>query len=107
MPSFKYDGFTEVVMKSQKEPLSGQKNRSSGNYLFTEESFISCSKVKWSCPAGISFNVMKDHKATKDEVMLTGVCDGAVTKLPAGEGIYIANPVGASEEFDIRVTKYE
>ncbi len=33
--------------------------------------------------------------------------DGAVTKLPAGEGIYIANPVGASEEFDIRVTKYE
>ncbi len=107
MPSFKYDGFTEVVMKSQKEPLSGQKNRSSGNYLFTEEAFISCSKVKWSCPAGISFNVMKDHKAATDEVMLTGVCDGAVTKLPAGEGIYIANPVGASEEFDIRVTKYE
>ena len=35
MPSFKYEGFTEVVMKSQKSPLNGQKNRSSGNYLFT------------------------------------------------------------------------
>ena len=63
MPNFKYDGFTEVVMKSQKEPLSGQKNRSSGNYLFTGEVFVPCSKVKWSCPSGISFNVMKDHKA--------------------------------------------
>ncbi len=56
MPNFKYDGFTEVVMKSQKEPLSGQKNRSSGNYLFTGEAFVPCSKVKWSCPSGISFN---------------------------------------------------
>lgn len=50
---------------------------------------------------------MKDHKAAKDEVILTGVCDGAITKLPAGEGIYISNPVGASGEFNIRVTKYE
>ncbi|MDE5621333.1 MAG: hypothetical protein K2I80_12610 [Ruminococcus sp.] len=107
MPNFKYDGFTEVVMTSQKEPLSGQKNRSSGNYLFTGEAFIPCSKVKWSCPSGISFNVMKDHKAAKDEVILTGVCDGAITKLPTGEGIYISNPIGALGEFDIRVTKYE
>ena len=107
MPNFKYDGFTEVVMKSHKEPLSGQKNRSSGNYLFTHEAFTPCNKVKWSCPSGISFNVMKDHKAAKDDVMLQGVCDGSITTLPSGEGIYIANPVGATGEFSIRVTKYE
>ncbi|MGN1480370.1 hypothetical protein [Porcipelethomonas sp.] len=107
MPNFKYDGFIEVVIKSQKGPLSGQKNRSSGNYLFTSEAFAPCKKVKWSCPEGISFNVMKDHNAAKDETILTGVCNGSVTDLPSGEGIYIANPSGADSEFEIRVTKFE
>lgn len=107
MPSFKYDGFTEVVMKSQKSPLSGQKNRSSGNYLFTNEAFSPCNKVKWSCPEGISFNIMKDHTAAKDDVILKGVCNGAITKAPSGEGLYISNPIGATEEFEIKVSKYE
>ncbi|MDO5559597.1 MAG: hypothetical protein Q4F95_08370 [Oscillospiraceae bacterium] len=107
MPDFKYDGFTEVVMVSQKDKLNGEDHRSSGNYLFTKEAFAPCNKVKWSCPAGISFCVKRDHKAAKDDVVLEGVCDGSITKLPAGEGIYIADPVGASESFSIKVTKFE
>lgn len=106
MPDYRYDGFIEATMKSQKSPLSGQKNRSSGNYLFTEESFAECNQVQWSCPEGITFNVMKDRKAASDPVVLSDVYNGKITDLPKGEGIYIANPKGANAEFEISVKKF-
>jgi hypothetical protein len=107
MPNYSYEGFIEVTMKSQKSPLSGQKNRSSGNYLFTAQSFAQCKQVKWSCPEGIKFNVMKDKKAASDPVILKDVYNGKITDLPEGEGIYIANPQGANAEFEISVKKVD
>jgi hypothetical protein len=112
MPNFRYDGFSEVVMHSQNTKMDGQEHRSSGNYLFTGEAFQSCSKVEWSCPTGVSFSVKRDHKAAKDDVVLTGVCNGSVTELPGGEGIYIADPSGTDSgnpkgKFEIRVKAAE
>jgi hypothetical protein len=107
MPNFSYEGFIQVTMKSNKEHLAGQKNRSSKNYLFTENAFAECKHVKWSCPEGISFNVMRDKKAATDPIVLRDVFNGQITEPPRGEGIYIANPRGANEQFEISVRKVD
>lgn len=108
MPHFRYDGFTEVKMHSEGAKLSGQNERSSGNYLFTDEAFAQVEKVKIACPAGVTFDFKMDHTAGKDEYLEKGVASGRVLNrnvFKGGKGVYIANPKGTNgQAFEVVVT---
>ncbi len=104
MPSYSFTKFNGVIMESEAQPLSGQKNRSSENYDLREMKRVG--KIRWSCPGGITFNVMEDRTAAKDPVTFSNLCNGSVTDFPrdsACNGLYIANPHGASGKFYIKV----
>ena len=107
MPNYQFAGFLSVVIKSQAEPLSGQKNRSSDNYDFRY--MEKGKKLIWNCPENISFNVMEDKVGT-DPVTFSNVKNNVITDFPsdsASNGLYIANPKNAESEFEIRASLYE
>ncbi|MCU0287597.1 MAG: DeoR family transcriptional regulator [Acidobacteria bacterium] len=85
---------------SEPKPQSGQKNRSSGNF-----STEGCpgTRLRWSCPTGISFNVMKDVPMGRDPVIFYGIANGTITKMYKARSLYIANPRWADSSFTVSV----
>nr|WP_321141626.1 hypothetical protein [Bacillus gaemokensis] len=91
-----------TTVTSEARPQSGQKNRSSGN--FAVESLPSGTyALKWTAPAGVYFNVMRDKSGGKDPVVLSGVSDGTTSSPTTSRSYYIANPSGAFSDFNVSV----
>ena len=86
---------------SEPQPQKGQSHRSSGNFS-TEE--CSGNKLQWSCPPGISFDVMQDKSAAHDPTIFEGVTNGTVTDMYQARSLYVANPRHASANFEVSVT---
>jgi hypothetical protein len=85
---------------SEPKPSEGQKNRWSGNFSTQN---CSGSRLKWNCPAGIVFNVMKDVSGGTDPVIFRDITNGTVTDMNQDRSLYIANPRNAGENFTVSV----
>ncbi|MCR9163827.1 MAG: DeoR family transcriptional regulator [bacterium] len=92
-----------VKIQSSPTPQPGQKNRSSENFG-TNTVNSGDGDLLWSCPDGVSFNVMKDKSVAVDPVVFKSVKNGTVTKNSDDRNLYIANPKGASEAFTVTAT---
>jgi hypothetical protein len=91
-----------ATVTSEARPQSGQNNRSSGN--FSIDSLPSGTyALKWTAPAGVFFNVMRDKSAAKDPVVFSMVSDGTTTSPTTSRSYYIANPIGAFTDFNVSV----
>ncbi|MBH5318808.1 DeoR family transcriptional regulator [Paenibacillus sp. GSMTC-2017] len=95
-------------IRSEKAPLSGQKNRSSGNFS-TEVLPTGTKRLLWEVEGGgvdpydITFNVMRDVSAGTDPVELEGVITGNASRVVSARSLYIANPSGAQSSFVVKV----
>ncbi|PIJ96186.1 DeoR family transcriptional regulator [Lysinibacillus sphaericus] len=91
-------------VKSQDVPLTGQKNRSSGNFstLVLPENTKS---LKWEIEDGddYTFNVMQDVCAGTDPVIYSNVMSGNRTEVNSQTSLYIANPDGPNGTFLVNV----
>lgn len=85
---------------SEPQPQSGQDHRSSGNF-----STEGCggTQLRWTCPEGIEFDVMKDVSLGQDPTIFSHVSNGEVTSMYQDRSLYIANPTGASSNFTVAV----
>lgn len=103
MPNYDFDKFVGVTLKSEPQPLAGQKHRSSKNYDF--RNLQKGQMLKWTCPKGISFDVKLDVVGT-DPIIFSGVTNETITDFPADNklnGLYIADPKFANSDFEIQV----
>lgn len=114
MPSYEYDKFSDVYIQSSSKVLKGQKHRSSMNYDLRE--MRRTAWMKWSCPEGISFDVMEDKSCAKDPVTFRNVVNGMTVEFPsvsACNGLYIANPkyeghtINQNFNFEIKISAAE
>ncbi len=110
MPSFQFDKFSAVYIKSASAVLPGQNHRSSGNYDLNK--LLRLSHLMWECPGGISFDVMEDKSAAADQIIFSNIKYGTITSFPLEStcrSLYIANPryegkeITQSFEFDIKI----
>ena len=87
---------------SSPTPKPGQTHRSSDNFATS----ICGGHISWSCPDGITFDVMVDMKLSPDYIVHRDVTNGAVTSNPILESafLYIANPRNAPSDFLVAVS---
>jgi len=103
MPNYAFDKFLGVTLKSEPQPLAGQKHRSSKNYDFRV--LQKGSRLKWKCTPGISFDVKLDVVGT-DPIIFSGITNETITEFPADNklnGLYIADPKFATSDFEVQV----
>jgi len=86
-----------ATVRSEPEPQSGQKHRSSDNF-----SVKGCeNSLEWVIPEGIRVDIKEDKRFGVDPTHFTGVRNGQITDSPMSSKLYIANPSGASQPFDV------
>jgi hypothetical protein len=97
-----------VSVISQMKPLDGQKNRSSVNFstnsIPTGTKYLSFEVSGTTNNDAVFFNVMEDKTAASDPTIYSGVSNGYRSNNVKKYGnLYIANPEGASNEFEVIV----
>lgn len=95
------------IILSDKCPKRGQNHRSSSNF---DTSALVGDAMKWSCEDGISFTVNMDiGSGGADREIISSVRNGSITEMVHSAKLYISDPKGASEPFEITVsgTNYE
>ncbi len=85
-----------ACVPSEAQPQRGQKARSSGNF-----STQGCSSTLiWNLPNGVSVDIMQDVSGGKDRRFYK-VSNGNRMQNPDKRSLYIANPHGAQEGFQV------
>jgi hypothetical protein len=93
---------------SQAAPLDGQKNRSSVNFstktIPAGTQYLTFEVSGTTNNDAVFFNVMEDKTAASDPVIYHGVSNGYRSNNVKQYGdLYIANPTGASNAFEVVV----
>lgn len=93
---------------SQAKPQDGQKNRSSVNFstqsIPTGTKYLSFEVTGTTNNDAVFFNVMEDKTAASDPTIYHNVSNGYRTNnVQKYSSLYIANPEGASNEFEVIV----
>lgn len=86
---------------SEPKPLNGQHHRSSEN--FGTNDLPDWGSLRWTCPNGVSFKVKKDVNG-HDPTEFENVKNGTVTNYKSHRNLYISDPKGINEAFDITVS---
>ena len=98
-------------VRSDREPRSAQKARSSENFSLAEVP-EDADALLWRTGPGteqIRFSVMVDVRANYDRRVLSNIVSGAKTRMPmerkslSRRGFYIAEPSGATQDFIVQV----
>lgn len=107
MPSYSYENFISVGMRSSWYPLFGQRNRSSGNFRLNHLGSPDTKDIYWTCPDDCSFDVMRDMKTVFDPIVFRDVTNGTSTSFPDADmrsALYIANPRQVETPFVIEAS---
>jgi hypothetical protein len=86
--------------RSHPAPLPGQKRRSSSD-VSTAGAPSGVSRLRFTCPRGISFNVMCNMNGGTDPVVWAGLTNGSQMPFQRLTNIYISDPAGARLSFDV------
>lgn len=85
--------------KSSEAYEHNQKERSSDNFRTT--TMVKGTKLLWSCPEGIEFDVQIDVSLLPDDVFARNLTNNMVTDFIKSDKLYIANPEGADSDFTV------
>lgn len=99
------------MVLSERQPLHGQKHRSSQNFTFKPPA--GCTGLLWTIKdefaeeedvnRTIHVDIYQD-KSGKDPIIVKDLTDNQQTAiLGAGEHLYVANPKGANQSFTVNV----
>lgn len=102
-PTYLGSGQASRTVKSEAGPQKGQKERSSGN--FSTSGMGGGSSIYWTCPEGVSFDIKIDKTGT-DPFFANGVTNGTITSFTDNSKLYIANPKGAKDAFEVQYTVF-
>lgn len=86
-------------------PQQGQENRSSGDFQLAANDR---SPISVACPPNIRFNIMQDLRFRHDPIIVEGVMNGSQLNgdlFDTGENYYIANPQGATGDFQVTLSQ--
>lgn len=86
---------------SSPTPQPEQTHRSSDNFSTGGCGSVS---IRWSCPVGITFDVMQDVSFHSDPVIHPSLTNGSVTSNDQSRSLYIANPRNATSNFLVTVS---
>jgi hypothetical protein len=87
-------------VRSEGNPQSGQKHRSSGNFS-TDDTPDGYQQFQWEVsetenPANVKFDVMEDKSVQSDPVIFRQLTNGSTTDVKKARRLYIANPSGSN-----------
>ncbi len=98
----RFEGTSANIVTSQPHAISNQDSRSSDNFSTAK---LDGTKIKWGCENGnASFRVKRDvSNGGKDEYMFHGqrIRQGTITEMAQENGLYIADPQGTDEQFNV------
>lgn len=101
-----------VIIVSEKQPQSGQKERSSNNFTLadfhedarlTVRAYYDYDEPTQREAADIVFDIKADRTG-KDPVVLNGISSGYVMENTHHRNLYIANPRNAAESFTVKIS---
>ncbi|WP_444643806.1 hypothetical protein ACRQU7_03720 [Caproiciproducens sp. R1] len=101
-----------VIIVSEKQSQSGQKERSSNNFTladFHEDArltvrvYYDYDEATQREAADIVFDIKADRTG-KDPVVLSGISSGYVMENTHHRNLYIANPRNAAESFTVKIS---
>lgn len=93
-------GNSSVTIYSEAAPQKGQKHRSSDNFSTKTLKQDDMRYMIVACPDGITFNINVDKIGT-DEEWTYDVYNGAILDFRDSDKLYIADPEGATERFEV------
>lgn len=87
-------------VRSEGQPQSGQKHRSSGNFS-TDDAPDGYNSFEWQVseteqPGNVKFDVMEDKTASSDPTIWSQLTNGSSTDVQKKRRLYIANPSGSN-----------
>lgn len=103
-PLFLQSGQATKSVESEAGPKKGQKERSSDN--FSTQNMGEGTSIYWTVPEGVSFDVKIDKTAASDPFYANEITNGSITPYKSESKMYIANPKGATEKFQIQYTVF-